>query len=113
MFNLQPDEVYFDFRVAVLGGPQVQRSGGNFVDEWLSMAHQRQVHALEIVFAGVARLDSDVLVCRGLEVGEFGGLLFSAMRADRAAKGPNRETLRAHQVAVTALGAWLFVLQNA
>jgi len=58
----QPDEVQFDLRVAVFGSPEIQRRGGDFINQWLSFAESCQVDAFDVVFARLTRFDSDVIV---------------------------------------------------
>lgn len=109
----QSNEVQLDLRVAVFDRPQVQRGSGDFVNHRLGVSCARPVDVLEIAFARFTRLDSHVAERRRVVACELRRFLFSAMRADCAPERPERNTFRAHQIAVATFCACLLVLQNA
>src|SRR4029077_5241774 len=62
---LQPEQVVLQLGVAVLAGPEVEGSGGEFVDHGLGVAVFCEVDGLDVGLAGVAAFDANVVELAG------------------------------------------------
>src|SRR5436309_1992189 len=100
--SLQADEIQFDLLVPVFTCPRVQRRAGDFIDDGHGDAETRQVDALEVVAARVARLDAEVIERGRLKVSEPALVFLAAVRAQHTSKRPRRETGPALQGAPAA-----------
>ena len=88
MVSLQPYQVDFDLRVAVLARPYVEWRCRNLIDERNSKAEAREVYTLYVMLACIARFYSDVVVIRAVKVSELRWSLFAAIRADDSSEFP-------------------------
>ncbi len=100
---LQPEEIVLQLGVAVLAGPEVERGGGQFVDQRFGAAVFRQVYALDIGLAGVTAFHANVVEVAGGEDGKPFIVLLAASRADDAAKLPLGQAERTDQGARAAI----------
>src|ERR671912_2273789 len=91
------DEVQLDLRVAVLARPHVQRRRRDFVHQRDGEAEPRQVNSLDVMQAGVAGFDSDVLELRRLKITELRRSLLAAVSTDDTPERPGGEARRADQ----------------
>ena len=79
--------------------PEIERDGGEFVDERISESVFREVDGFNVGVAGVAALHADVGQFVGGVDRELELVFLSTSGADKAAKFPLRETEPAEQVA--------------
>ena len=89
--------------VSALLRPEVERDGGEFVDEGVGEAVFAEVDGLEVGVASVAALDADVGELLGGIDRKFGMVFLVAAGADDAAELPLAETESAEQVAAGAV----------
>ena len=82
------DEIQFDLPITMFVRPQIEWRAINFVDEWCCQTVAREINSLDVVLTGIAGLDTKMIEFRRMKVAEFGGTLFTAMRADDPAKLP-------------------------
>ena len=90
-FRLHAKQIGFDFRVALLVGPEVEGGGGNFVDHRIGQAVLCEVDGLQILFAAIAALDANVVEVLSAIDPELAFVFFSASGADDAAELPLSE----------------------
>ena len=57
----EADEVKFYFCIPVFARPEVERGSVDLVDEWNSEAEASEIDSFKVVFARIARFDSDVI----------------------------------------------------
>jgi hypothetical protein len=101
---LKTYEVQLNFCVATLACPNVERGGGDLIDQWDRESQSSQVDTLYVTLAGVTRFDSDVVILGGVEVAEFRRSLFIAKCAGYSAETPVRRADSTDQITVAALG---------
>jgi hypothetical protein len=65
---LQTHQVQFDFHVTMLARPNIQRRRRNFIDEGNGKPESREVHAFNVMLAGIARFDAQVVVFTGVKI---------------------------------------------
>ena len=57
----QADQVEFDLCVAVFAGPEVEWRGVDFINQRYGESKTREVNCFDVMLAGVARFDADVI----------------------------------------------------
>src|SRR5438093_13638240 len=77
--------------------PQTGRGTRHFVDQWDGEPKSRAIHAFQVMAAGGARVDSQMIEGGRLEVRQLPLVLFAAPRAQHAAERPHREARPALQ----------------
>ena len=61
--------------------PNIERRCRHLIDKWNRKAESRQIHTFNVVLAGVAGFDPDVVIFRRVKIAEFRWPLFTAMSA--------------------------------
>jgi hypothetical protein len=89
--------------VSALLGPEVERDGGDFVDQRVGEAFLAEVDGLDVSVASVAALDPDVgkLGC-GID-GKLGMIFLVAAGTNNAAELPLAETEATEQIAAGSI----------
>ena len=72
----------------MLARPDVEGRRRDLIDQWNSKTEPGEVHTLDVILAGVARFDSNVVVFRGMKVSELRRSLFAAVCANDSPKFP-------------------------
>src|ERR1700730_2325043 len=89
---LHSEKIVVQLGVAVLARPEIERSGGKFVDDRFGAAVLCQIDSLDIGFAGLATFHANVVEVAGSVDRELLVVLFAAPRTHDAAKLPLGET---------------------
>jgi hypothetical protein len=97
------EQVGMEFGVSMFLRPEVERDGGEFVDQRVGKAVLGEVDGFDVGLAGVAALDANVgEFFSGID-GKFGVVFLAASGADDAAELPFREAKAAEQAAATSV----------
>ena len=89
--------------VSVFLRPEIQRDGGEFVDERVGQTVLREVNRLDVGLAGVAALDADVGECFSGVDGKLGVIFLAAPGTDDAAEFPFDEAKPAKEAAAASV----------
>src|SRR6266496_2457006 len=100
---LHSQQIALQFGVAVLAGPQIERSRSEFVDHWLGAAVFREVDGLEVCLAGIATFHANVVEVAGRKDREILVVLLAASGTYDSAKLPFGKAERADHRSRTAI----------
>src|SRR6266568_3667125 len=92
--SLHSQQIALQLGIAVIAGPQIEGSRGQFVNEWLSATVLGHIHGLDVGLAGVATFHANVIEVSGRIHREILVVLLAASGADDAAKLPLGKTKR-------------------
>src|SRR5829696_9191027 len=79
--TLNSNQVQLDLCIAMLTRPKIQRSGIDFVDNRSGKAGACKINALQVMLAGIASFDANVVELRRMEIAELRRFFFTAIRA--------------------------------
>src|SRR5687767_7888042 len=100
----EPDQIQFDFLIAVVARPQIQWSAGHLVHERDRIALASQINRLQIMPARVTRVDTKMIERRGMKVAETMFVFLATLGAPNASERPRGEAGRANELSAAAVG---------